>query len=202
MNTEFDEGVWEECRERSMLGDVRIRQLHRLLLDADAASSPEAEVAEVGVLRGGTTRFMCKTVPNRKVHAFDTFQGTPRTLVRDFEWWFQNPTFANTSVEEVGSYLKDCENVQIHQGIFPESMGDRTVSYCFCHIDCDLSRSVYDSLVHFHASLDPGGILLVDDYLRPECPGVADAINRFMPDHEDMVFTKLEDFTAELRWRR
>lgn len=202
MQMEFDEAVWEECRDRSMLGDVRIRQLHSLLIEADSSTTPGAAVAEVGVLRGGTTRFMCRILPDRTVHAFDTFEGTPNDLVQSFEWWFlKRDTFMNTDVEEVMSYLGDCENARIHQGTFPESVDDLVESYCFCHIDCDLSRSVYDSIVYFHANLVPGGIILIDDYMRPECPGVAEAIHRFLSERDDLVLTEMEDFTAELRWK-
>lgn len=145
----------------------------------------EGDIAEVGVYKGGTAKLISKTLINKQIHLFDTFEGMPETDPKkdkhkkgDFKIDF----------ELVRKYLNDCNNIHIYKGFFPDtSTPIKDKKFCFVHIDADIYKSVYDSCIFFYKRLVNGAIMIFDDYGFPSCPGAKQAVDNFFLDKNEQT---------------
>jgi len=94
--------------------------------------------------------------------------------------------FSDTSFEEVSAFLEECNNVKLVKGIFPHSANDfKDYHFAFIHIDTDFYLSVKACLEWFWPRLIKDGIIVLDDYLWPGCPGVLQALNEFCKPYQN-----------------
>ena len=100
--------------------------------------------------------------------------------------------FDDTSIEFVKKYLKDCDNIEIYQGFFPETAGPITdKQFSLVHIDVDIYKSVVDCCDFFYQRMITGGIMIFDDYGFSTCPGAKNAVDEFFKDKpETPLFLK------------
>jgi len=136
-------------------------------------------VAEVGVYRGGTARFLARMLAGaRPLFLFDTFQGMPETHpTHDF---VKRGDFADTSLEKVRAYVGESDGVRFFPGLFPDSagpVGDQTFS--LVHVDVDIYASVLSCCEFFFPRLNPGGVMVFDDYGLITCAGAKIALDEF-----------------------
>ena len=144
--------------------------------------------AEVGTYRGGSAYFLAlayQILLGREVplDAIDTFEGHPRNKLSDHDPpSHKGPgAFARTSYEEVVGYLHQFEQTVVHKGeltAIANDLPDRT--YQLVHLDVDLYESTKDCLAYFTGRLAPGGVIVLDDYDAPNCPGVRLAAEEFL----------------------
>jgi hypothetical protein len=52
--------------------------------------------------------------------------------------------------------------------------------YGLVHLDVDLYQPTLDSLRYFGPRLAAGGVLIVDDFGSPTCPGIAEAVREYL----------------------
>jgi O-methyltransferase len=136
--------------------------------------------AEVGVYKGGSLKNLALSFPERIIFGFDSFEGLPKELWTEKE--LHKPgEFSDTSFESVNEFLKDTNNnVRLIKGIFPDSAQQyEDLDFSFVHVDTDFYLSVKACLEWFWPRLPRGGIIVLDDYLWPNCPGVGPALNDF-----------------------
>jgi len=111
---------------------------------------------EFGVGRGKSMRWIAPRVAGT-VHGFDSFEGIP-------EHWNGNPigAFAQKKLPKVPS------NVEFHIGLFgdtlPGFMDKHDGPVAFLHVDCDLYSSTVTIFEHLGSRLQPGAIVLFDEY--------------------------------------
>lgn len=151
---------------RCLLGPEKERQLDGAARDTCRVPG---DMAEVGVLRGGSAKIIADACPRKTLHLYDTFTGFP---------WSESDIldecpFEETDVDEVREYLAGCR-VEFHVGIFPATAFDTLYSFVF--LDADLYRTTADALAFFLPRLSPGGMIVFDDVGWPNCPGVERAI--------------------------
>jgi O-methyltransferase len=166
----------DEIADRTLVDRIRLYMLYQLV--RQTRGLPGA-VAEVGVYKGGTARFLARLLDGRRsLHLFDTFEGMPDTHpTHDF---VRRGDFADTSLESVRAYLSDCREVSLYQGLFPDSAGpvaDRTFS--LVHVDVDIYASIHACCDFFFPRLDRGGIIVFDDYGLITCAGAKLALDEF-----------------------
>ena len=154
-------------------------------LASDAARRSKADVAECGVYKGGTAKILAEIVADRPIYLFDTFTGMPETdASRDLH---KAGDFADTDIESVREYLSGHSNVSFFPGLIPHSLApvrDRTFS--FVHIDLDIYTAIKSACEFFYPRLEPGGILLFDDYGYASCPGARAAVDEFFADKQEI----------------
>ena len=154
-------------------------------LALDATRRCDGEIAECGVYKGGTAKILAELVPDRPLHLFDTFSGMPETdPTRDLH---EAGDFGDTSIESVREYLSDHTNVTCVAGLVPKSLEvirDRTFS--FVHIDLDIYSAIQSACEFFYARMQPGGMLLFDDYGYSSCPGARAAVDEFFADKPEV----------------
>jgi O-methyltransferase len=139
-------------------------------------------LAELGVYKGHTAKLIHHMLPERKLYLFDSFNGFPEQVIRenfDGEERPQTVNFDNTSKEEVLKYVEGNDNVEVREGVFPETAkGLEQETFAFVHLDADLYQSTLDGLKFFYPRLSPGGCIIVHDY-NHDWEGVKKAVDEF-----------------------
>ena len=173
-----DAAVCRRARERSLLTPAKYAALRRLA--REVADVPGA-IAELGTFRGGGALAMADALPGRRVHIFDTFEGLPgddkpiggKLHAGEFR----------SSIAEVDALLAD-HDTRIHVGLFPATtVGLEDERYALVHLDGDLYESTRAGIAYFWPRINPGGVLIFDDWSPCDVPGVEKAVREaFGPD--------------------
>jgi O-methyltransferase len=123
-------------------------------------------LAEVGVWRGETSRFLRRMAPERDLHLFDTFAGFPE---RDLPAGMVDTRFRDTSQAAVLARVGPSERLHLHPGFVPETLAAvADEAFAFVLLDLDLYEPTWASLGFFYERLSPGGYLVVHDYNNTE----------------------------------
>jgi len=178
-----------ECLEsrKSCLYYDRLYTIFQALQDVTRLIGPgeTARSVEVGVYRGGTSRFIGASAQALGLelvhHAFDTFEGHAAPDIRDGMDADHVPgLFGDTSYEAVREYLSAYPNIQAHKGRFQDNC-DRIAGerFHFVHLDVDIYAVTQFGLKFFEERLVPGGVIVVDDYGFVSTPGAKQAVDEF-----------------------
>ena len=157
---------------------------YNLVYQAKYAANFDGDMAEVGTWIGGSARMIAKTVPNKILHCFDTFEGIPEVdeNVETKDWLVE---FRGADIYETAlKATSDCDNVAFYKGIFPGTIPEKLYneSFCFVHADADVYPSTKAICEFFYDRLTPGGVLLFDDYGFKKASGVRKAVNEYFED--------------------
>ena len=157
--------------------------LYSLALDATRRCS--GDMAECGVYKGGTAKILAELNPGRPLHLFDTFAGMPETdPARDLH---RAGDFSETSLASVQAYLAENKNARCVQGLVPETLAAvRDRSFSFVHIDLDIYQAIKSACEFFYPRMQPGGVMLFDDYGHSSCPGARAAVDEFFADKPEV----------------
>jgi O-methyltransferase len=170
----------ERPRRHSLVSPDRMFMLLQWL---DFALAAPGEVAEFGVWRGGTAlllrNHLAARAPGRTLHLFDSFTGLPvANPAKDN--YHREGDLADTSEAVVRDLLGDRRLVAIHAGRFVDTLaavsGHR---FCFAHIDADLYSSVLLATDFIFPRLNPGGVIVYDDYGFRTCAGAKAAVDEY-----------------------
>lgn len=136
------------------------------------------DIAEVGVYKGGTARWLCEHAPNRRVLLFDTFAGMPKVGSLDTH---HTGDFSDTSLEVAAKLLEPCTNYALYKGVFPQQNAEYAQfrQFALVHIDVDIYDSVLACLNFFAPLMSDGGVIVLDDYNAPTCPGAKAAADEW-----------------------
>ena len=117
---------------------------------------------EFGVYSGGTIRHLARRKPRVTFHGFDSFEGLP-------EAW-SGFKFGPRAFARNGLMPRVLDNVVLHKGWFRDTIP----AWCrkiegpvaFVHIDCNLYSSTVDTLVGLRDRLQPGAVIVFDEYFN------------------------------------
>jgi predicted O-methyltransferase YrrM len=138
------------------------------LLEAAVDEAPrDGLFLEFGVAKGASAAFIAERLAPRSaaavLHAFDSFEGLP-------EAW--HGTFETRGKFGVGGAIPALPaNVAVHKGWFSETLaGFRRQNHeggiALLHVDCDLYSSTATVFQHVGDLLQPGSILIFDEYFN------------------------------------
>jgi hypothetical protein len=134
--------------------------------------------AEFGVFQGGTINVISSLTRDRTVHGFDSFQGLP-------EDWRDCGKGAFTTH---GKLPPVNENVELHVGLFdqtlPAFLENCSEPAAFIHIDSDLYSSAKYVLDRMKARIEPGTVILFDEFFN-------------YPNYEDHEYKAFFEFVKE-----
>ena len=148
-------------------------------------------VAECGVYYGETAMFINKYWSDRKLYLFDTFEGfAQQDIINESNSYreFADSTFksnpfkiekAESLIETVKSRMLYPENLEIHEGYFPESAKGVDDRFCFVNLDMDLYQPQLEGLRFFWNKMVNGGVILMHDYFHHDLPGTKYAVVDF-----------------------
>jgi O-methyltransferase len=139
--------------------------LRKMIIKACARAFNGADLAEIGVYRGKSARWIADAAPNSPLYLYDTFNGMPKPGLYD---WHRAGDFRDTSV---GLVRRRVPRAYVIKGTFPETSFPG-LNPGFVHLDGDLYQTAKDAL-----DLWPGAVFLVDDYGTTTCPGVKKAVD-------------------------
>jgi len=171
--------VIEICRVGSAYS---VNPFDKLKLMADEfvkVSNLQGDVADLGVWRGGTSLILSRLAPDKQLHIFDTWEGTP----------YDDPLCHHKRGEWVAS-LEDCQTLvgngvlnNYLKGCFPNtSAGLEHNDFCFVYIDMDTELATKDAIEFFWPRLVSGGKLFFDDYGWEPCAGVKKVVDEVFSD--------------------
>jgi O-methyltransferase len=146
-------------------------------------------IVEVGAFKGGSARFIGEALRwHQRENCFfvcDTFRGhavVDETLDGPHRVGQQ---FANNSYAEVAAYLADLPNVRLVEGDFrvTSSQLEPQAPFAFVHVDVDVYPVTRHCLEFFSPRMQPGSLIVVDDYGFTTCQGARQAVDEFVRSH-------------------
>lgn len=155
---------------------VSVNPFPKLKLLADrflSVAHLAGDIADLGAYRGGTSLVLRRLAPEKQLHVFDTWEGTP----------YDDPLCHHKKGEWPAS-LDDCKrfvgDAEYHKGIFPATaIGD---SFCFVYVDMDTEQATRDAIAFFWPRMVLGGEMFFDDYGWEPCAGVKKAVDEAFAD--------------------
>jgi O-methyltransferase len=174
--------------ERSGMNDDRRWMVYQLLR---LVRNVPGDTAECGVFHGAGSYLICSFNRTDKSHErihhlFDSFEGLSAPSVDDGTHWEKGAMACGIDV--VRQNLREFSDVQYHQGWIPErfpEVADR--KFAFVHIDVDLYEPTRDSIEFFYPRMNPGGIIICDDYGFTNCPAATKAIDEYLADKPERM---------------
>lgn len=178
----YYEGYVSRDNYRSLDRKYTLDQLMQL------APTVPGDTAECGAYQGASSLLMCRHIQglDKKHHVFDSFEGLSTPKSEDGAYWQEGDLAVGE--QSIRNVLKPFDFVQYHKGWIPhtfERVRDNT--FCFVHIDVDLYQPTFDSLAFFYPRINPGGIILCDDYGFSTCPGAKKAMDAFFADKNEPI---------------
>lgn len=173
--------IYHSIQPFTMVDQHRCYELWSLV---EQSTKIQGALLEVGVWRGGTGGLIASRAKSLgisdPVYLCDTFKGVVKATKQDL--FYEGGEHSDTSVAIVKNLLKKklcLDNVKILEGIFPEESAHKieAPTFRFCHIDVDVYSSTKDIVDWVWPRLNPGGIIVFDDYGLPSCSGIRDYIN-------------------------
>lgn len=159
-------------------------------------NSVGGSIAECGVFRGDSAKFLNIFFEDRKLYLFDTFEGfsmqdinLEKKINSEFEtsMFNSNKIFKNTTIDFVMKKMTYPENVIIKQGYFPDSAEGIEDEFCFVNLDMDLYIPMLNGLRFFWDKLKVHGCILLHDYFRNDLLGVKEAVKTFEEERKIII---------------
>jgi O-methyltransferase len=174
-----------QAHGRTMLAHKRLWILWQCVGNA---APLDGGAAEIGTYQGGSAYFIAASFAARLGHevpieVIDTFQGHPQHKLSEHDHAVHGDPakFTQTSYESVVEYLAAFEQLTVHKGEFSAvapSLPERP--YRLVHVDVDLYEPALECLRYFGPRLVQGGIVVLDDYGAPACPGIKRAAEEYL----------------------
>jgi O-methyltransferase len=166
---------------RTLLWEDRLYTLYQMIRDLEA----EQLVVEVGVYKGGSTKFIStalrKLNKNNQVISCDTFAGHASVRL-DLDGKHDTKiAFKDTSAAEVRNYLRGCPNIEIVEGDINETYRQiqRDKEIGLLHLDVDVYQATKFVLDTFAPRMSRRGVIVCDDYGFTSCKGAKVAVDEF-----------------------
>lgn len=176
---------------RTLLYYDRLYNIYQWLINIHRlkADNSSFNIAEVGVYRGGTSFFLAKilsalNIASPLVLSIDTFSGHSELDIKSSdgkEGIHDCSLFGDVAYEDVVEFLKEFPFIRVIKNRVQDavvSLGE--ISFDFVHLDVDLFEPTLFSLKYFADRLNDNGVIIVDDYLNINCPGVHKAVRTFI----------------------
>jgi O-methyltransferase len=164
-----------------------------LLEMIDRTLAVDGDVAECGVFRGGTLVPMAvyskQRASAKRLLGFDSFEGFDNAILLDIgmnappEPYKRVGAWSHTSASRVLAKLRlfGADNVSLIPGYFRDSLPRCSQRrFSFVHLDIGIYQAYKECLEFFYPRMNPGGIILVNDYNDPPWPGCNKAVDEFL----------------------
>lgn len=150
-----------------------------------------ANVAELGVWKGETARYINAYFKDRDFYLLDTFEGfDARDIKKEVELntkskVAQTVDFSDTSLEYVKNVLPYPKKCYFIKGYFPQSTSQMPsdLRFCFVNLDADLYQPILEGLNYFYPRMIRNGVILIHDYFSPYYTGVKQAVDELCLKH-------------------
>lgn len=168
--------------------EVITRELRRVL-----SKGIVGDVVELGCYVGTTSVYIAKILKDqaadRRFYVYDSFEGLPPKSQQDASpigEQFQTGELIATKKQFIMNMKKSGVPVPIiKKGWFADlTAADIPDKIAFAFLDGDYYSSIRDSLRVIEQYLQPGSIIVVDDYSNSMLPGVSRAVDEWLTRHK------------------
>jgi O-methyltransferase len=149
-------------------------------------------IAECGSHTGVSAYYLAESAPETTVFLFDSFEGlstqddVDHAASPNVMPWQRGDLSAKESI--LRQNLNKFKNISIKAGWIPQRFYEvAEQSFRLVHIDVDLYRPTLDSMQFFYPRVNPGGVIVLDDYGSLRCPGAHRAIQEYMSNKPEYV---------------
>jgi hypothetical protein len=134
----------------------------------------------------------------RQVYGFDSFAGfpdsTPEDLTADGSYHKRRGDYASP-LDIVTRVLADGrvdpaqieQNLHLVPGFFDQTLPHYSGTIALLHLDCDLYTSYKTCLSQLYDRVQPGGLIMFDEYEDPNFPGAQQAADEFFTGREERI---------------
>lgn len=177
--------IWRTFRAYTMVKEHRY--LTNLALAKQVADIRGA-IVECGVWRGGMIAGIAATLgPDRDYRLFDSFEGLPAAdLALDGAKAvaLTGRCRASEDIAEQAMQLSGATNYTITKGWFTDTLPTAAFpdGIALLRLDGDWYDSTTTCLQHLYPHVNPGGLVLIDDYYY--WPGCAQAVHDYLTQHQ------------------
>jgi len=150
------------------------------------------DTAECGVYLGASSYLICRanlaSPLGKWHHGFDSFEGLSQPGARDGDFWGGGDL--SVPLEACSRNLAEFRACRLYKGWIPERFHEiADKAFSFVHVDVDIYEPTKASVEFFHRRLNPGGILVCDDYGFTTCPGATRAIDEYLLDKPEKMLS-------------
>ncbi|MBI4114840.1 MAG: class I SAM-dependent methyltransferase [Candidatus Niyogibacteria bacterium] len=176
---------------RTLLSYNKLYTAYQVIENAAKNKNGAFYGAEVGVYKGGMSKFITKTAlqfsDQVNMYSIDTFAGHAANDIASIDSNTHSAgKFNDASYEDVKKYLSGLPIQVIHGRIEDASRMLADKKFHFVHIDTDLYGPTKYALTFFGERMMMGGVIVVDDALSKTCPGVKKAIDEYIESGKNM----------------
>jgi O-methyltransferase len=163
---------------------IILNNLNRVLNDEISG-----DIVEFGCYEGTTSLFISRLIlssnVNKKFYVYDSFEGLPDKSEKDqapSADGFQKGALSSSKTKFLNNYTKANLPIPIiKKAWFSElKTNDLPLEISFAFLDSDFYESIFDSLELIWPKMQPGSIIVVDDYYNNKLPGVRKAVDSFL----------------------
>jgi hypothetical protein len=180
---------------RTMLGYDRLFTLWQAARNVAPLGLP---AVEIGTFRGGSAALLSEALrahaeTSIDVHVVDTFEGHLDASFTSHDPEQQRGKFTEVTFDDVQGFLSAYPGTHVYKGDGPTVVrGWPDRQYGLVHIDVDLYQPTLECLEYFAPRVAAGGMIVMDDYEAPTCPGVAVAVHEYLAGHPDFQLWRLQ----------
>jgi hypothetical protein len=168
---------------RTLLGYDRLYTLWQAAANVAHLDLPSVEI---GTYRGGSAALLAQALQlfggqDRELHVVDTFEGHLDATLSEHDPQHQQGKFKDVDEADVRRYLGSFPGVRVHKGDATTVVaGWPERRYALVHLDVDLYLPILGCLQYFGPRVADHGVIVVDDYEAPTCPGVSRAVREYL----------------------
>jgi len=205
------EKIYARCAPFTMAPVERMYALYEAVRYLDMLAI-EGAIVECGVWRGGSMMMAAlASLPHgrtgRPLYLFDTFAGMPEPGPEDgtlahAQWKDQQRKggWARSPIDEVRGNLLRLglaeERLSLVEGRVEETIpASAPERIALLRLDTDWYSSTRHELVYLYPRLEPGGVLIIDDY--GHFGGARRAVDEYFEDHGPALLTRI-DYSCRL----
>ncbi len=187
--------LFRKVKRNSLVNKYQCWELWKAM---EQVGKVQGDILEVGVWRGSTSIIMGAKLKalgsSKQIYACDTFEGVAKAAGPN-DNYYKGGEHSNTSLNMVEGLIKEqgLGNIVLLKGTFPDETGaniDRE-RFSFCHIDVDAYQSGRDVLEWLWDRLNPGGIVIFNDYGFPLTKGITHLVNEQYQKNDRLVMHNL-----------
>jgi len=154
-------------------------------------------LAECGSRYGKSSLFLLTSMGDaseKSLHIFDSFEGLSKPGTHDLdeagETFWEHGDLAVLEDNLRRNLAGFGDRLVLHKGWIPERFHEvEDERFSLVHIDVDLYEPTRDAVTFFYPRVNPGGVIICDDYGSSLCPGAKRAIDEFFSDKLEQVFS-------------
>jgi O-methyltransferase len=181
-------------------GDPPLRRMRFFALERVARQLRDVpgNACEVGCFRGLSAYIAAATFRDMQkeltFHICDSFAGLSEPTAADAAERDEPEVHIKArdyrcSETEVRTHLAEFDFFEYHKGWIPAPFKKiDNERFCYAHIDVDLAEPTRESIEFLWPRLNPGGVMVLDDYGAMGYPGAKRAIDAFFEGRRDTFF--------------